>query len=123
MLKLDLIGNLGADVQIKESDGRKFASCRVAHTDNWKDKDGIRHEQTTWIDVILSADSNLIPYLKTGTMVYVRGNMSTRVYSSEKDRCMKAGITLRAESIQLLSSKKTEETKEKEDTKDAPFIG
>lgn len=121
MLKLDLIGNLGADVQIKESDGRKFASCRVAHTDNWKDKEGIRHEQTTWIDVILSADSNLIPYLKTGTMVYVRGNMSTRVYSSEKDRCMKAGITLRAESIQLLSSQKTEKTKEKEDAKDAPF--
>ena len=123
MLKLELIGNLGADAQVKESDGRKFASCRVAHTDNWKDKDGIRHEQTTWIDVILSSESAIIPYLKKGTMIYVRGTISTRVYSSEKERCMKAGITIRAQEIQLLSSKTTDETKTKEEEKDAPFIG
>lgn len=123
MLKLELIGHLGADAQIVETDGRKFASCRVAHSESWKGQDGVKHEQTTWVDVNLQADSPVLPYLVKGTLIYVRGSFSTRVYSSQKDRCMKAGISLRAESIQLLSAAKEREQQPTEEEKDAPFIG
>ena len=36
MLKVELIGNLGADVEIKESNGSKFATFRVANTEKFK---------------------------------------------------------------------------------------
>lgn len=118
MIKIDLIGYLGTDAEMKEVDGSKFVTCRVAHTDTWTGNDGVKHEQTQWIDVIVNPQSRVIPYLKRGTQVYVRGNMRTRVYSSQKDRCMKAGITINATEIQLLSARK----EEKNDVQsDAPF--
>lgn len=123
MLKLEIIGHVGVDASIKDADGRRFATFRVAHSDTWTGSDGVRHEQTTWVDVTLPAESKVIPYLQKGTLVFVRGNVSTRVYSSAKDKCMKAGISVRAEEIQLLGSRKdaTEQTQETQN--DAPFIG
>lgn len=109
MLKLEVIGNLGTDTQIVETDGSRFATIRVAHTDSWTGKDGVKHENTQWIDCNLSADSKVLPYLKKGTKVFLRGNMSTRVYSSAKDKCMKSGISLRVDEIQLLSAKQDEQ--------------
>ena len=32
MLKVEIIGNLGADAEIKEANGSKFVTMRVAHT-------------------------------------------------------------------------------------------
>lgn len=118
MLKIDLIGYLGADAEIKEVDGEKFVTCRVAHTDSWTGSDGVKHEQTQWIDVIVQYQSRVIPYLKRGTQIFVRGNIRTRVYSSQKDKCMKTGITVNASEIQLLSARKEEQN---DTTKDAPF--
>ena len=38
MIKLEIIGNLGADAEIKQYNGNKFVSFRVAHTDKWVDQ-------------------------------------------------------------------------------------
>lgn len=121
MLKVDLIGNLGADIEVKEKDGNKFATCRVAHTDTWIGTDGVKHENTTWVDVFIDPNHKVLPYLKKGTKIYVRGNVSQRVYPSEKDRCYKAGMSVRVGEIQLLSAKKDNE--QTDYTKDDPFIG
>lgn len=110
MLKVEIIGNLGANAEVREKNGNRFGMCRVAHTETWVGQDGCKHESTQWVDVIIQADAKVIPYLLKGTQIFVRGSMSIRVYSSEKDRCMKAGITIRAQEIQLLSSQKKEET-------------
>lgn len=44
-------------------------------------------------------------YLKAGTSVYIEGYPSLRVYSSPKDRCMKAGMTIRVQKIELLGGR------------------
>lgn len=105
MIKIEVIGHLGANVEIKSADGKQFATCRVAHTDKFTDAQGVVHSTTQWVDVIINAQSKVLPYLVTGTQVFVRGDANLRVYSSAKDKCMKAGITIRANEIQLLSSK------------------
>jgi single-strand DNA-binding protein len=103
MFKGELIGNLGADAEVKESNGSKFVTMRVAHSESWKDESGERKERTTWVDVIMNdAESKLLPYLKQGVKIFVRGNLSLRVYSSPKDRMMKAGATINAWEIELL---------------------
>lgn len=109
MFKIEVIGNLGADAEVKESNGTKFVTMRIAHTDSYKDEAGNKHEKTVWIDATMNdADSKLLPYLKQGVKVFVRGNASLRVYSSPKDRCMKAGVTVSVREIELLGGSSDE---------------
>lgn len=102
MFKAELIGNLGADAEIKSGEGYAFVSMRVANTEKWKDEGGQEHTNTDWIDVVYSkTDSALLPFLKSGVKVFVRGFVRQRVYSSQKDRKMKAGMTINATEIEL----------------------
>lgn len=113
MLKVELIGNLGADVEIKESNGSKFATMRIAHSDRWTDEQGNVKESTTWVDVTMNnTESKVLQYLKAGVKVFVRGTARLRVYSSQKDRCMKAGLTIVASEIELCGGSSDEVPRE-----------
>lgn len=102
MLKAELIGNLGADAEVKSGDGYSFVAMRVANTEKWKAEDGTEHTDTQWIDVIYSkTDGGLLPYLKSGMKIFVRGFLRPRLYSSQKDRKMKCGLTINATEIEL----------------------
>lgn len=109
MFRVEIIGNLGADASVMESNGSKFVTMRIAHTDAYKDDAGNKHEKTVWIDAtIKDAETKLLPYLKQGVKVFVRGNASLRVYSSPKDRCMKAGCTVSVREIELVGGSSDE---------------
>lgn len=102
MFKVELIGNLGSDAEIKDANGSKFVAMRLALTDKWTTESGEKRESTTWADVTMSnTESKVLPYLKTGVKVFVRGNGSLRVYSSPKEKRMKAGIQVSATEIEL----------------------
>lgn len=102
MFKVELIGNLGSDAQVKNDGGNAFVTFSVAHTDKWKDADGKEHDSTQWVDCILNnVESAIIPFLKAGVKVFVRGNARLRVYSSKKDRCMKAGVSVWVQEVEL----------------------
>lgn len=105
MLQVTLVGNLGADAQCQEKDGSKFTTFRVAHNERWKGADGVVHDTVIWVDCILSDHPKVAEFLKAGTMVCVQGSVSLRVYSSEKERCMKAGMTIRVRHIELLGGR------------------
>lgn len=107
MLIATLIGNLGANAEIKSADGREFVSFRVAHNDSYKGADGTRVESSMWIDCTMSCSNGrpaVLPYLTKGTAVCVVGQVSTRVYSSEKDRCMKAGLKIHVQRVELIGA-------------------
>lgn len=102
MFKCEAIGNLGADAEVRDSNGSKFISLRIAHSEKWEDQNGQKKERTQWIDVIINnAESKILPYLRQGVKVFVRGHASLRVYSSPKDRMMVAGIQINAQEIEL----------------------
>ncbi len=125
MLQTTLIGYLGADAVVKNINGKEFTTMRIANTSKWTDDAGNVHEETIWIDCNLNGNPAVNEYLKKGQLVMVQGNTSLRVYSSAKDRCMKAGMTIHVKSIELLGSKSddvpsvlyNEETGEKVDVK------
>lgn len=105
MLQATLIGHLGAAAEIVRANGQEFIKFRVADSRRWKSADGQVHNETNWVDVTLNdATSPIFPYLKVGTQVFVIGSLSTRVYSSAKDRCMKCGVTIRAARVELLGA-------------------
>lgn len=102
MFKAEIIGNIGADAEVKESQGKKFVTFRVAHSESYVDSAGTKHESTEWVDCVMSnVDSKVIPYLVRGVKVFVRGNARLRCYSSPKLRQMVAGLTINVLEIEL----------------------
>lgn len=105
MLQAMLIGNIGADAQVKVANGREFITFRVGHNESYTGNDGQRVERSLWIDCTMNCSGGrpaVLPYLKQGALVFISGTLTTRVYSSQKDRCMKAGITIHVQRVELL---------------------
>lgn len=105
MLQTIAIGHLGGDAEVKQANGREFTAFRIAHSDRWTDEAGNVHENTQWVDVVINGKPGVLEYLKKGQQVYVSGSATLRVYSSAKDRCMKAGLTINARQIELLGGR------------------
>lgn len=102
MFTAHVIGNLGSDAEVVQSNGKKFVTLSIADSRKFKNADGSEVNQTTWIDAIINnVDAPILPYLRQGVKVCVYGNVSLRVYSSKKDRMMKAGATIHVLSIEL----------------------
>lgn len=110
MIKLEVIGNLGADAQLQVNNGNKFVSFRVANTDSWTDKKtGEIIKTTQWVSCSLNGDGGgILPYLRKGTKVFVRGNAQTVIYSSPKTHQMEVGINLFVREIELCGGNRGE---------------
>ena len=110
MIKMEIIGNLGADAQLQVNNGNKFVSFRIANTDTWTDKrTGEIFKATQWISCSLNGDGgNLLPYLRKGTKVFVRGNAQIVTYSSPKTHQIEAGVNLFVREIELCGGSKEE---------------
>ena len=84
--KVILIGNLGADPEIRRTnDGRPIANLRVATSESWKDKaTGERKERTEWHRVVIF-NERLVEiaekYLRKGSKIYVEGALQTRKWT------------------------------------------
>lgn len=103
MFRAQVIGNLGADAKVEQNNGRPFVSFKVAHNDRYTREDGTVIEKMQWVSCALNGDGGkLLQYLKKGRLVYVEGRASTRVFSSEKERRMVAGVNLSVDHIELL---------------------
>ena len=81
--KVILVGNLGADPEIRYTQaGKKIANLRLATSESWKDRQsGERREKTEWHRVVIFNEglANITEqYLKKGSKVYVEGQLQTR---------------------------------------------
>ena len=87
--KVQLIGRLGADPEIKQMvNGKNVARLSIATSQSWKDKStGERKEKTEWHRVVIFNEGlvNIVQqYLKKGANVYIEGQLSTRKWKDEK---------------------------------------
>lgn len=105
MQQIIITGNLGAPAQQKNENGREFLTFRVGHNDRWTDQTGQIHESTQWYDCIMSGTPKVAQFLLQGTQVMVIGIPRYRVYSSEKERCMKCGVSISVTQVELIGSK------------------
>ncbi len=86
--KVILIGNLGADPEIRRTqDGRPIANLRVATSESWRDKNtGERKEKTEWHRVVIFNEGLCRiaeQYLKKGSKVYLEGQLQTRKWTDK----------------------------------------
>jgi single stranded DNA-binding protein (ssb) len=86
--KVILIGNLGADPEIKSfQNGGKIANLRIATSENWKDRNtGERKERTEWHSVVINGDGLIgvvERFLRKGSKVYIEGQLRTRKWQDQ----------------------------------------
>ena len=101
MLQLEVIGNLGNDAEIKEFGGKKYVSMNVAHSE--KRKDG--GETTVWVSVLWYGEGGaLMPYLKKGTKVFLRGRLVAKAYV-DKNNQPQCSVNVYANEVTLCGAK------------------
>jgi len=86
--KVILIGNLGADPEVKSfQNGGRIANLRIATSENWKDKNtGERKERTEWHSVVLQSEGLVgvaERFLKKGSKIYIEGQLRTRKWQDQ----------------------------------------
>ncbi|MBL0164162.1 MAG: single-stranded DNA-binding protein [Xanthomonadales bacterium] len=86
--KVILVGNLGADPEVKyTAGGTAVCTLSVATSDSWKDKQtGEQQERTEWHRVKMFGRLAEIAgeYLKKGRQVYVEGSIRTDKYTDKE---------------------------------------
>lgn len=86
--KVILIGNLGADPEVRTfQNGGKVCNIRIATSETWKDKNtGERREKTEWHTVAIFQEGLVRvaeQYLRKGSKVYIEGKLQTRKWQDQ----------------------------------------
>jgi len=84
--KVILIGNLGADPEIRYTQsGTPVVNFRVATTERWKDQSGQQQEHTEWHSIVAWRRLAEIcgEYLSKGSRVYIEGKLQTRKWQDQ----------------------------------------
>lgn len=85
--KASLIGNLGADPELRYTGGGSAVlNLRLATSTSYKDKDGERKERTEWHQVVVwgKRAEALSGFLAKGATIFVEGEIRTESYDDKK---------------------------------------
>jgi single-strand DNA-binding protein len=102
--KVILIGNLGADPEMKyTAGGTAICKFRIATTEVFKDRDGNQQERTEWHRVVAWAKLAEIcgQYLSKGKQVYVEGSLRTSSWD-DQDGNKRYTTEINARDVQFL---------------------
>lgn len=108
MLQVEIIGNIGNDAQVKDFNGKKYIAFNVAHSEKFKNQQGVETERTTWVSVLKPGESAVAQYLKKGTPVFVRGDLSVKAYKNNAGN-WQVGVNCLAREVQLLPGGKRDQ--------------
>ena len=102
--KMTIIGNLGADPEVRYLDGGAVvAQFNVATTEKYTNRNGEKVEQTEWFRVELWNEQAKVAekYLKKGNPVYIEGRLRTEIWT-DKEGKERTSLRVRANTMQLL---------------------
>lgn len=107
--KVILIGNLGADPEIRHMpNGAAVANINLATSESWKDKNtGELQERTEWHRVVLfqRLAEIVAEYLKKGSKVYIEGRLQTRKWQDKTTGQDRYTTEIIANEMQMLDSR------------------
>ena len=112
--KVILLGNLGADPELRTTaGGDAVATISIATSDSWKDKNtGEEQQKTEWHRVVFFRRMAEVvgQYLKKGSSVYIEGQLQTNSYEDKNTGEKKVSTQIVARDMQMLGSRNNSET-------------
>lgn len=110
MLTLTLVGHLGKDATINDTNGKKVINFSVAHSEKYKDASGTPVTKTIWVECAKWGEfTNIAQYLKKGTLVAVTGRPEVQAYKN-REGALAASLRCTVTHIELLGGKKEDAT-------------
>ncbi len=103
--KVILVGNLGADPEIRYTQGgTPVANFNVATTETWRNQDGGKEEHTEWHKIVVWRKLAEIcgEYLSKGSKVYLEGRIRTRKWQ-DRDGNDRYTTEIEARDVQFLT--------------------
>jgi single-strand DNA-binding protein len=119
MLKIEILGNIGNDAQIKNFNGKNYIAFNVAHSEKFKNQQGVETERTTWVSVLYPGEGAIVQYLKKGTGVFVRGDMSVKQFQ-DSGHNWQVGVNCLAREVQLCPGGKRDQNQQQPGQATAP---
>jgi len=108
--KVILVGNLGADPEMRyTAGGTAVARFNVATTERFKGQDGNWQDRTEWHRIVAWGKLAEIcgQYLGKGSQVYIEGKIQSSTW--EKDGVKRTSYEIRADTMQMLGPKRGQE--------------
>jgi single-strand DNA-binding protein len=102
--KVILVGNLGADPEVRYTQGGEpVCELRLATSEQWTDKGGAKQERTEWHTISVWGKTAELcgQYLAKGRSVYVEGALRTREYT-DKEGVNRKAWEVRADKVTFL---------------------
>lgn len=103
VLQLHVIGHIGQDATVSNTNGKDVVNFSVAHTESYKNAQGVKVEKTTWVSCSYWDGAKVAPYLKKGTIVHLLGTPTVVPYTSKAGE-NKADLRLSVQVLKLISS-------------------
>ena len=106
--RVTLLGNVGKEPEIRDSQNGKFATFSLATTDRaYTKKDGTQvPERTEWHNIVANGRivETIEKYVTKGTKLYIEGKLRTRKYIA-RDNTEKYVTEIYLDNMELLGSK------------------
>lgn len=89
-----LVGNLGADPELRQAGDSQVCELRMATTESWSNNDGKRQEHTEWHTVVVWGNqaAACAKVLGKGWTLTVQGSIRTEVYEKDGEKRYKTKI-------------------------------
>ena len=119
---VQLIGNVGGDPDIREYNGTKFATFKVATSKRFRDRNNEQREQTQWHTC--SAVGNIAEvvekFIKKGASVFVSGELTYRTWQ-DKDGNDRTSTEVKLYTVQMLDKRPKDAPEVATQDEDIPF--
>ena len=111
--KVQLIGNLGKDPEIRVSQigGRKSVSFSLATSRRYRDANGEQKEDTQWHNIVgWGKIADVVEQLgiRKGTSLYVEGELTTRSWTDQASGQKRYATEINMATFQLLTPRGTQ---------------
>lgn len=108
MNKVIIVGNLGADPVMRQTQGgSNVTNFRIATSEKWKDKDtGEMKEKTEWHSIVVwgAQAQSCAQYLFKGSKVAVEGSLQTRKWT-DNSNIERYSTEIKASRVEFLTPK------------------
>jgi single-strand DNA-binding protein len=101
--RIQLIGNIGQDPEVRQAGQSSVVTFSVATTDRWTDKGGQKQEKTEWhrVEAWGRTAEAIAEFTRKGSQIFVEGSLTTEKYT-DKDGIERYSTKVKAANVQFL---------------------
>ena len=117
--KAMIIGHLGQDPELRYTPaGKAVANFSIATSENWTDKDGEKHQNTEWHNIVIwgRMAENAKEYLSKGSPVYIEGALKTSSWEDKESGQKRYKTEIVAQRMQFLGSRSSQSEAPRDDS-------